>query len=52
MQNNIYMIEWIQLNAMKRKVPLRILLQRASEDEKKQRILKGKWPWSSAPKLL
>ena len=37
---------------MKRKVPLRILLQRALEDEKKQRILKGKWPWSGAPKLI
>lgn len=37
---------------MKRKVPLRIPLQRALDDEKKQRILKGKWSWSCAPKLI
>jgi len=40
------------LNAEKRKVPLRILLQRVSVGERKQRILKGKWPWSGAPTLL
>ena len=35
---------------MKRKVTLRILLQRASNGEKKQRILKRKWPWSGVPR--
>lgn len=41
----------IVLNARKRKVSLRILLQRAFSGEKKQRILRRKWPWSSAPRF-
>jgi len=40
----------VNWNAMKRKVTLRILLQRASIGEKEQRILKWKWPWSGVPR--
>ena len=53
-QINEYIIELIKIlfiNAKKRKVPLKILLQRASLGEKEQRILKRKWPWSGAPKF-
>ena len=34
---------------MKRKVTLRILLQRVLGGEREQRILKRKWPWSGVP---
>ena len=53
-QINEYIIELIKIlfiNAKKRKVPLKILLQRAPLGGKEQRILKRKWPWSGAPKF-